>query len=154
MRRFPPRDEPPQRRPRRDMPRPEGPFERLLRQRLQRDPAPIIIGGTIAFLALVIVLVFAFSSLTGGSSSNSNSSGSSGSTVEIAPGVQGKLSQIPGLPPGLEPVSDYVEFEVKDNKPPSIAGLGLPLRDKIDDPAGLGFYTFLEGRWQRLADVK
>ena len=38
MRRIPPRDEPPQRRPRRDLPRPEGPFERLLKQRPERDP--------------------------------------------------------------------------------------------------------------------
>ena len=57
MRDKPPRDEPPRRPLRRDLPRPEGPFERLMKQRPERDPAPIIIGGTIAFLAIVIILV-------------------------------------------------------------------------------------------------
>ena len=76
------------------MPRPEGPFERLLRQRPQRDPAPIIIGGTIAFLALVIVAVFVFSSVLGGGgsssgSTNNNSGGNQGGCADIAAGVKG-----------------------------------------------------------------
>src|SRR3990170_1142158 len=71
MRRFPP----PERRPRREVPRPEGPFDRLLRRRPERDPAPLIIGGTIAFLALIIALVFVFSSLLGGDEGGERLSG-------------------------------------------------------------------------------
>src|ERR1700687_4566779 len=106
MRRFPPRDEPPQRRPRRDMPRPEGPSERLLRQRPQRDPAPIIIGGTIAFLAIVIVLVFVFSSVLGGGGNKTSAGGvanaGNGSQCSSSnQGVKTCLATMPALPPGL-----------------------------------------------------
>ena len=153
MRRPPPREQPPARRFRRDLPRPEGPFDRLLRRRPERDPAPIIIGGTIAFLAIVILLVVGVSTLLGGGSSNGSSSGQDGREIDFG-GVSGRLtSQIPNLPPGLQQVSDYVEFNLDKDVPP-ISGFALPLREKIEDPAGLGFYTFVESRWQRLTDVK
>src|SRR5437867_13365614 len=101
MRRPPPREQPPARRFRRDLPRPDGPFDRLLRRRPERDPAPIIIGGTIAFLALVIVLVFVVSALVGGGGGgNSASGGSNGDSFEVAQGITGRRVQIPGLPPG------------------------------------------------------
>src|SRR5216117_265952 len=107
MRRPPPREQPPARRFRRDLPRPEGPFDRLLRRRPERDPAPIIIGGTIAFLAIVILLVVGVSTLLGGSSGGANSS-REGAEMDFG-GVSGPLtSQIPNLPPGLQQVSDYV----------------------------------------------
>src|SRR5437870_1988423 len=126
MRRFPPREQPPDRRPdgrpvsrlRRDQPRPEGPFDRLLRRRPERDPAPIIIGGTIGFLALVIVLVLALNSLFGGGGASSSGS-TTGDSVDIAPGIRGKKAQIPPLPPGLAALSDYVEFDAKDDVPVS-----------------------------------
>ncbi len=146
MRRQPPRDEPPRGRLRRERPQPEGPFERLLRQRPERDPAPIIIGGTIAFLALVIVLVFVFSSLLGGG----DDSGGDGKTVEVAPGVNGRLVQMPPLPPGLLAQSQYIEFETEEAIQ---AIVGLPLTTPTEDPAGMGFYTYIENRWQRQADV-
>src|SRR6266508_6850525 len=110
MRRPPPRDQPPARRIRRDLPRPEGPFDRLLRRRPERDPAPIIIGGTIAFLAVVIVLVVGVSSLLGGDGGDGGSDGDGGD-IDVG-GIRGQFtSQIPALPPGLEPVSDYIEFD-------------------------------------------
>jgi len=149
MRRFPPRDEPPPRRPRPDQPRPEGPFDRLLRRRPERDPAPIIIGGTVAFVAVLIVMVFVFSSVFGGGG-NGGSAGAPGG-FSGATGINGKKVQLPGLPPGLVAVSDYVEFEVKQDTPVNIR---LELKDTIQDRAGLGFYTFFEGRWQRLADAQ
>jgi hypothetical protein len=151
MRRFPPRDEPPPRRPRRDLPRPEGPFERLLKQRPQRDPAPIIIGGTIAFLALVIVAVFVFSSVLGGGG-DSTDTGGSGGTTQIAPGIKGRLAAIPTLPPGLTAVSRYLEFEIE--KAGTGADISLPLQEAVSDTTGLGFYTYQSNRWQRVLDVK
>lgn len=149
MRRFPPRDEPPPRRPRRDLPRSEGPFDRLLRRRPERDPAPIIIGGTVAFLAVVIVLVFVFSSVFGGGGGGSTAG--IGGSFDTQAGIKGQKQQLPGLPPGLVSVSDYVEFDAKQDAPVNIR---LELKDTIQDRAGLGFYTFFEGRWQRLAEAK
>lgn len=117
----------------------------MLRRRPERDPAPIIIGGTIAFLALVIVIVFLLSSVFGG-----GDGGPDGDTVEVAPGISARLAAMPSLPPGLVAVSDYFEFEAEDDVP---ALFGLPLKEQVTDPSGLGFYTFLAGRWQRLGDV-
>lgn len=152
MRRIPPRDEPPRRRPRRDLPRPEGPFERLLKQRPERDPAPIIIGGTIAFLALVIVAVFVFSSVLGSGGGGDNTGNSSGGCAQIATGVKGCLEAIPTLPPGLTAVSRYIEFEI--DTPGTGADITQPLTDSsITTAKGLGFYTYQDNRWQRVLDV-
>lgn len=154
MRRPPPREQPPGRRFRRDLPRPEGPFDRLLRRRPERDPAPIIIGGTIAFLAVVILLVVGVSSLLGGGGGGGGGGGDNGGEIDVG-GIRGHFtSQLPALPPGLEPVSDYIEFDLDQEDLPAVAGFALPLEETIEDPAGLGFYTFIENRWQRLADVK
>jgi len=156
MRRPPPREQPPGRRLRRDLPRPEGPFDRLLRRRPERDPAPIIIGGTVAFLVVVILLVVGVSTLFGGGDGgNGGTSGNQdGESVDFG-GISGRLiSSVPALPPGLDQLSAYIEFELDQENPPNISGFVLPLRETVDDPAGLGFYTFVEGRWRRVADVK
>jgi hypothetical protein len=146
MGQFPPREPPPDRPSRRELPRPERPFDRLLRRRPERDPAPIIIGGTIAFLAIVIILVFLISSVLGG-----DDNGGDGQTIDIAQGVRGRLATIPTLPPGLEAVSAYIEFEIEGDNVARI--IGLPLDDPVTDASDLGFYTFLGGRWQRQVDV-
>jgi hypothetical protein len=122
----------------------------LLRRRPERDPAPIIIGGTIAFLALVIVIVFVVSALLGGDGGG-DPGGTSGDPFQITEGITALRAKIPGLPPGLETLSEYFEFEAKDEDTAAI--IGLPLREQLQDPVGVGFYTFFEGRWQRLADV-
>src|SRR3990172_13435825 len=111
MSNMPPRAPPPERRQdprtpgrfRRDMPRPEGPFDRLLRRRPERDPAPIIIGGTVAFLAVVILLVVGVSTLLGGGDGeNGGIAGSEdGERLDFG-GISGRLnSSVPALPPGL-----------------------------------------------------
>ena len=148
--RRPPRDEPP-RRPLRRESRPEGPFDRLLRQKPERDPAPLIIGGTVAFLAIVIVLVFVFSSLGGGDDGGGSvdGGGQSGDCAEFASGIRGCLASLPGLPPGLVAESAYVEFETQEDKQVKIS---MPLTEATQDPAGLGFYTYVSNRWQKLAD--
>ena len=134
------------------MPRAEGPFDRLLKRRPERDPAPIIIGGTIAFLAVIIVMVLLFSSVFGGGGDGGNGGSSAGDgTIDIAPGIRGRRAQIPALPPGLASLSEYIEFQAEEDTPLTI---GLPLTgDPGEDAAGLGFYTHFDGRWQRLADV-
>lgn len=145
--RRPPPGEPPQRRFRRDVPRPEGPFERLLKRKPERDPAPIIIGGTIAFLALVIVLVFVISSLSGG---DGGGGGGDDKSVEIAPGVRARNASLPSLPPGLAAFSDYIELEAEED---TAAEIGLQVKQKVENGDGLGFYTFEKKRWQRVAPI-
>ncbi|MCH7999692.1 MAG: hypothetical protein IIA91_09460, partial [Chloroflexi bacterium] len=125
------------------MPRPEGPFDRLLR-RNQRDPAPFIIGGTIAFLAMVIGTVLVFSGAFGG--------GEGGTTTTVSDsGVEARFGEMPGLPPGLVALSDFVEFDTDGDLSATIA---LPLRSQPEDETGLGFYTYMDGRWQRVADAR
>jgi hypothetical protein len=153
MRSFPPREPPPERRPRRDVQRPEGPFERLLRRRPDRDPAPIIIGGTVAFLALVIVIVLSISLLSGGGDGGGGDGGVSdggGDVIEFAPGITGRRVKTPALPPGLVALSSYFEFETDEDVPITVK---LPLSEAVDDASGLGFYVFIENRWQRLAEA-
>ena len=147
MRDKPPRGDPPRRPLRRDLPRPEGPFERLLKQRPERDPAPIIIGGTIAFLAIVIVLVFVFSSVLGGGDDSSDTS----TTIQVTDDVSGSLIAMPGLPPGLAAASQYYEFETDEEDPVTMA---LPLTINVSSDAILGFYSQLDGRWQRVEESK
>ncbi|MBI2912736.1 MAG: hypothetical protein HYY03_02310 [Chloroflexi bacterium] len=117
----------------------------MLRRRPERDPAPFIIGGTIAFVALVIGLVFVFSSLLGGGGDNR------GEISGLPAGIKGRLGTMPRLPPGLVAVSDFVEFETEKE---ITAEIQLPLNQRVEDPAQLGFYTFLSSRWQRVADVE
>src|SRR5437867_13340986 len=117
----PPRNEPPQRRFRRDMPRPEGPFDRLLRTRRERDPAPIIIGGTVAFLALVIfVVVIGSSLLSGDGNSGSPGSGRRSNDFSLCQGISGWFAPLPALPPGLESVSNYYQVNTVTNKHPIV----------------------------------
>lgn len=101
-----------------------------------------------AFLALVIVMVFVLSSVLGGGGGGS----SSGGTEDLGGGIKGRLSQMPDLPPGLLAESEYVVFEATDQSQP--ATIELPLKEQPQDATGLGFYTFFGGRWQRLADVR
>jgi hypothetical protein len=139
------------------MPRPEGPFERLLRQRPQRDPAPIIIGGTIAFLAIVIVLVFLFSSVLGGSGGTTTSSGggpNAGNGSQCSNSTQGVktcLATMPALPPGLTAASRF--FQIETDQPGVSATLSLPLLDTTQSATGLGFYTYSGSLWQRVQDI-
>ena len=96
------------------------------------------------------MLVVGVSSLFGGS----DGGGSNGDVRDFG-GIEGRLtSQIPALPPGLDQVSDYYQFNLDTEDRPAVRGFALPLSETIDDPAGLGFYSFSEDRWRRLADVK
>ncbi len=136
-------DLPPERRPRRDPPRSEGPFDRALRRRPERDPAPLIIGGTVAFVAVVIALVLVFSSVL-------DDNGGGSGLPSLPAGIEGRIVDPPPLPPGLKVASKFVEFESVEELAVVIE---LPLQSGITDAATLGFYTFLDTRWERVADV-
>src|SRR3990172_5372191 len=119
MRRFPPRDLPPRDRPPR------------------RDPAPFIIGGTLVFLAVIILLVFLLSGLFG-------SGDGDGTTAVDGSGINATQGEMPALPPGLVALSNFVECDTDAGKDATIA---LPLRSRPEEDTTLGFYTYLEGRW-------
>ena len=97
------------------------------------------------------MLVVGVSSLFGGSDGGGGTDGD----VRDFGGVEGRLtSQIPALPPGLDQVSDYYQFNLDTEDRPAVRGFALPLSETIDDPSVLGFYSFGEDRWRRLVDVK
>ena len=75
--------------------------------------------------------------------------GGSGQTFQVADGVTGRLTPMPGLPPGLAAASQFIEFESEEAVPRTIA---LPLTISVSGDAVLGFYSHLEGRWQRIAE--
>ena len=65
-------------------------------------------------------------------------------------GIEGRIVDPPPLPPGLKVASKFVEFETVEELAVVIE---LPLQSGITDAATLGFYTFLDTRWERIADV-
>ncbi|MBI1886430.1 MAG: hypothetical protein HYS09_09010 [Chloroflexi bacterium] len=149
MRRFPPRDLPPRLprdRIRREVPRREGPFDRILRPRLARDPAPFIIGGTVAFIAIVLIIVFALFGLL--------SDGGGGEKAFEQAGIKGRLNpDVPELPAGLVAVSGFYEFDVPEDKRDLVATIGIPLEERLAETASAAFYTFAADEWRRVGDV-
>lgn len=99
-----------------------------------------------AFIALVILLVFVLSGVFGGDGDGGGTTGQDGYDVPT------EYGEMPGLPPGLEALSDFVEFETESEIPGGIT-LG-PLRKQPEDDTGLGFYTYADGRWQWLAEAR
>ncbi len=98
------------------------------------------------FIALVILLVFVLSGVFGGDG-NDGGDTMGGEAV----GIRTRYGEMPGLPPGLVALSDFVLFETDGDVPATIL---LPLRGQPEDESGLGFYAYLEGRWQRVADAR
>ena len=96
------------------------------------------------FLAVVILLVFLFSGVFGGD-------GEGGGTAVEGPGIRGVYGEMPGLPPGLVALSRFVELETEGDVSATIV---LPLETAPEDEAAVGFYTYDNGRWQRIADAR
>jgi len=139
---------PPPRR-RREFSREEGPFDRVLRTGRERDPAPLIIGGTIIFLAvLILILVLPPLSLLGG-----GDDGEVGQPQEVGCGITARVREdLPNLPEGLVSLSALYEMNV----PPEAKEQGclvttISLTKATQDSANLGFYTYEDGNWRRLA---
>ena len=97
-----------------------------------------------AFLGLIILLVFLLSGVFGGD-------GDGGGTAVERPGIRGDYADMPALPPGLVALSNFVEFTIDGDRDATIE---LPLRTRPEDDTTLGFYTYLDGRWQREADAR
>src|SRR4030042_981774 len=99
---------PPPRRPRREFSREEGPFDRVLRTGRERDPAPLIIGGTIIFLAvLILILVLPPLSLLGDGGGDE-----AGQPQDVGRGITARVRDMPSLPEGMVPRSSLFEMNV------------------------------------------
>ncbi|MEX0800573.1 MAG: glycosyl hydrolase family 18 protein [Dehalococcoidia bacterium] len=116
-----------------------------MRSRGGRDPAPLIIGGTVLFVAVVIIVVFLVSGVLGGGGDDE------GNSLVEGQGIRGEIGEMPGLPPGLLALSDFVVFETEGDVTAEVA---LPLTTQPEDETGLGFYTFRDERWQRTVDAE
>src|SRR5512136_97855 len=140
---------PPPRR-RREFSREEGPFDRVLRTGRERDPAPLIIGGTIIFLAvLILILVLPPLSLLGGGGDD----GKVSKPQEVGCGITARVrSDLPTLPEGLVPLSALYEMNVPaEAKEQGCLVTTISLTTPTQDSANLGFYTYDGGNWRRLA---
>jgi len=98
----------------------------------------------VVFLAIVILLVFLLSGVFGGGDGD-------GTTAVDGSGISATQGEMPALPPGLVALSNFVEFDTDGDQDATIA---LPLRSRPEEEATLGFYTYLDGRWQRAADAR
>jgi hypothetical protein len=121
----------------------------VLRTGRERDPAPLIIGGTIIFLAvLILILVLPPLSLLGG-----GDDGEEGQPQEVGCGITARVREdLPSLPEGLVSLSALYEMNV----PPEAKEQGclvttISLTRATQDSANLGFYTYEDGNWRRLA---
>jgi hypothetical protein len=134
---------------RREFSREEGPFDRLVRSRFERDPAPLIIGGTIIFLAILILILFLPPlSLLGGDGDE----GPSGPT-EVGCGITAtRADEVPELPEGLVHLSPLYELNVPSEAEEQGCRLTtISLDTPTQDPSNLAFYTYRDGTWVRLA---
>jgi len=121
----------------------------VLRTGRERDPAPLIIGGTIIFLAvLILILVLPPLSLLDG-----GGDGQVGQPQEVGCGITARVREdLPSLPEGLVSLSALYEMNV----PPEAKEQGclvttISLTKATQDSANLGFYTYEDGNWRRLA---
>jgi spore germination protein YaaH len=134
---------------RREFPREEGPFDRLVRSRFERDPAPLIIGGTIIFLAILILILFLPPlSLLGGDGDEGP-----GKPTEVGCGITAtRADQVPGLPEGLVALSPLYELVVPSGAEEQGCRLtSISLDTPTQDPSNLAFYTYRDDTWVRLA---
>ncbi|MFQ5879230.1 MAG: glycosyl hydrolase family 18 protein, partial [Dehalococcoidia bacterium] len=120
-----------------------GPLDR----RYDRDPAPFIIGGIIVFLAILLIVLFLppISLLEDGGDEDEE-------LITDASGLAFRTSdQLPALPSNLLALSPYL-FEI--TVPPDLGEgptlVSLKLTQPTQDPAGIAFYTYQDGQWQRL----
>ncbi len=136
----------------REFSRGEKPFDRVLRTGRERDPAPLIIGGTIIFLAvLILILVLPPLSLLGGGGGDNGG----GKSQEVGCGITARAkTDLPNLPEGLVPLSALYEMTVPDQaKEQGCLVTTISLSTPTLDAANLGFYTYDGSSWRRLASA-
>jgi len=135
-----------------------GPFERILNSTAP-DPSPpggpdragvYIIGTIIGLAILLLILVLPPVSIL------SRSGGSSGA-IPSGPGTADAYSSkvrsgMPRLPAGLVAASPLFDLAAPANQQ-GASRITVPLREKQTEQRNLGFYSYVDGKWQRLGDV-
>ena len=82
-------------------------------------------------------------------SCSADSPARNGATIDIGPGIRGRLAPMPPLPDGLTAASNYIEFET-ENGGASAAVIGIPLTEPAGDTSALAWYAYDGGEWMRL----
>lgn len=135
----------------------QGPFDRILKPRDggggpggAPDRAVIYVGGTIVGLAiLLLILVLPPISILsrgggeGGIPSTPGDASTYTSTVR---------SGMPKLPAGLVAASAHFDLSAPADQRGASA-VTVPLKERLTDAHSLGMYTYVDGKWERLADV-
>lgn len=135
-----------------------GPFDRILRPgdgegAQAPDRAIVYVGGTILGLALLLlILVLPPVSIL------SRGDGAAGSALRDGPAIADRYtssvhSGIPKLPAGLVAASALFDLAAPEDQRGASA-VTVPLKEKESDARNLSLYTYVENRWQRLADAQ
>jgi hypothetical protein len=135
----------------------QGPFDRILNTPAPPGDAPrapdraaIYVGGTIIGLALLLlVLVLPPVSIL--------SRGGGDGGVPSQPGVADSYtattrSGVPRLPAGFVAASAMYDLAAPENGR-GASLLTIPVKDAGSEARNLAFYTYVDGRWERIADV-
>ena len=132
-------------------PRERGPFDEILEPEGEghdRSASIIFIGmGAIGFILLLVVLnpfsLFGGGG-DGGEGGEAGGGGDSGSSL---------LSSAPKVPDGYEALSRLFEDLSEEEGTSGPAEITVPLLQPVSDSRNLGFYTFRDGTWERLASA-
>ena len=135
-----------------------GPFDRILNQEPQAAPedvrpdrAGVYIIGTIIGLALLLLILvlppISILSRGGGSDSSVPSAPADASTYTAT-----VRSGMPKLPAGLTAASSLFDLAAPADQR-GASRITLPLKDKQADAHNLAMYSYVDGSWQRLAEV-
>jgi len=93
-------------------------------------------------VVVLVALVVSFTCLGGGEEQE----------AMVGPGISVRAQEPPPLPKGFTLASNWLVFRVKE-EPISPVRLGLPLRSGFGQARDLAFYTYQNGRWQRLKEA-
>ncbi len=133
-----------------------GPFDRILKTNAgdepgQPDRAPIYIVGTIVGLALLLLVLLLppVSILSRGGGGNSDIPSGPGNADTYTSTVR---SGIPKLPAGLSAASAMFDLAAPVDQR-GASRITIPLKEKQTDQRNLALYSYVSGKWQRLADV-
>jgi hypothetical protein len=114
-----------------------------------RDPIPYLIGGVVFILALLVFALF----LPPLELLNDDDESSPEVIATVCDGVTQEIADdIPTVPPGLTAESP-LRLLSAETEPCGPLNIGLNLNSQTDDGTGLGFYTFAESSYRKLADA-
>ncbi len=135
----------------------QGPFDRILKPRDggaadggAPDRAVMYVGGTILGLALLLlILVLPPISILSRGDGDGGIPSTPGDASTYTSNVR---SGMPKLPAGLVAASAHFDLAAPADQRGASA-VTVPLKEKQTDVHSLGMYSYIDGKWERLADV-